>query len=62
MGEIGQNIEIKYLSRTEDGCSLQFPVVLLFPGMNDQSDVAAAVGGKLPEHPDDVVLDGKSGS
>lgn len=30
--------------------------------MNDQSDVAAAVGGKLPERPDYVVLDCEPGS
>ncbi|KAG7222293.1 hypothetical protein INR49_027297, partial [Caranx melampygus] len=48
--------------RTKDGSCLQLAVVLLFPGVNDQGDMAAIVGGKLPKCPDDVVLDCKPGS
>lgn len=49
----------RYLCRTKDGRHLQLSVILLFPGVNDQRDVAAAVGSKLPECSDDVVLDRK---
>ena len=58
---IFKNIPSAHLCWTKDGGYLQFSVVLLFPGVNDQSDVAAAVGGKLPERSDDVVLDRKPG-
>lgn len=46
----------RYLCRTKDGRHLQLAVILLFPGVNDQSDVAATVGSKLPECSDNVVL------
>lgn len=48
-----------YLCRAKDGRHLQLSVVLLFPGVDDQSDVAAATGGKLPECSNNVVLDSK---
>lgn len=41
---------------------MQFSVILLLPRVNNQSDVAAAVGGKLPECSDDVILDGEPGN
>ena len=47
------------LGRAENRGRLQLPVVLLLPGVNDQSHVTAAVRGELPESSDDVVLDGK---
>lgn len=52
----------RYLCRTKDGRHLQLSVILLFSGVNDQSDVAAAAGGKLPERSDDVVLHSKPGT
>lgn len=51
----------RYLCRTKDGRHLQLAVVLLFSGVNDQSDVTAAAGGELPERSDDVVLHRKPG-
>lgn len=50
-----------YLCRAKDGRHLQLSVILLFSGVNDQSDVAAAAGGELPERSDDVVLHRKPG-
>lgn len=52
-------LPLPYLSRTKDWCRLQFSVILLFPRMNDQGDMTGAVSGKLPENPDNVVLDCK---
>lgn len=50
-----------HLGRAEDGGRLKVPVLVLLPGVDDQGHVAAAAGGKLPEGPDDVVLDGEPG-
>lgn len=50
---------LRYLCWAKDGRHLQLPVILLFPGVNDQSDVAAAAGGKFPESSNNVVLDCK---
>lgn len=49
----------RYLCWAKDGRHLQLSVILLFPGVDDQSDVAAATGGKLPECSNNVVLDSK---
>ena len=53
------NGTLSYFSRAKDGGRLQLAVVLLFAGVDDQGDVAAAVGGELPEGSDNVVLHGE---
>lgn len=52
---------LTHFGRAEDGGCLKVLVVVLLPGVDDQSHMAVAGGGKLPEDPNYVVLDGEPG-